>query len=161
MAKDTKKEKHLTGPRVLLSNRKARHTYDLSDNLEVGIELKGSEVKSLREGGGSIAEAWVSPRGDELYVVGMTIPPFSKSGAYIEPSTRERRLLLHKREIEKYAGASSIKGMTIVPTKVYLNERGKVKLEIALGRGRNQGDKRSAIRERDVKRELEREYKIK
>lgn len=161
MAKETTRKEHEKGPRVLLHNRKARHLYDLSEAIEAGIELKGSEVKSLREGGGSIAESWVGVRGGELYVMGMTIPPFSKAGAWNEPQTRERRLLLHKREIAKYAGASTVKGMTIVPTKVYLNARGKVKVEIALGRGRSQGDKRAAIRERDVKRELEREYKLK
>lgn len=154
-------DKPQSGPRNLITNRKARHLYELVDKIEAGIELRGSEVKSLREGGGSIAEAYVEPRSSQLFVTGMTIPPYSNTAvAFSEPQTRDRRLLLHRREIDRLTGAVAQKGMTIVPLRVYLNERGLVKVEIALARGKSSIDKRQDIKERDVRRELEREYKF-
>lgn len=145
----------------LVVNRRARHLYEVLDTWEAGIELKGSEVKSLREGGGSIVEAYIIPRGGELYITGMLIPPYSKAAeACSVGATRDRRLLLHKREIEKMSGAVSMKGMTIVPLKLYLNERGLVKLKVGLAKGRSTHDKRDAIKERESKRELAREFKI-
>jgi len=145
----------------LVANRRARHLYEITDTWEAGIELKGSEVKSLREGGGSIVESYIIPRNGELYVTGMLIPPYSKSAdACSVGATRDRRLLMHKREIEKISGAVSAKGMTIVPLKLYLNDRGLVKLKVGLAKGKSAHDKRDTIKERDAKRELAREYKL-
>lgn len=160
MAKQAK-SKLKTGAQDLVVNRRARHLYEVSETHEAGVELKGSEVKSLREGGGSIVEAYVVPRGGEMYVTGMLIPPYSKAGvANTTAAARDRRLLLHKREIAKLTGAVSAKGMTIVPLKLYLNERGLVKMLIGLARGKADRDKRETIKERDAKRELAREFKI-
>jgi SsrA-binding protein len=144
----------------LITNRKARHLYDIIDKFEAGIELRGSEVKSLRENGGSIVEAYVVPIGGEMFITGMTIPPYSQASAWVEASTRDRKLLLHKREIERLAGAVSQKGMTLIPLRVYLTPRGLVKVEIGLGKGKSQIDKRQDIKERDTMRELQREYKV-
>jgi SsrA-binding protein len=155
-----KKGKKDAPSNVLVTNRKARHLYEILDTLEAGIELRGSEVKSLRENGGSIVEAYVEPRGTELFVTGMTIPPYSQASAWTEPTTRPRKLLLHRREIDRLAGQVAQKGMTIVPLRVYLNPRGLVKVEVGLAKGKTHVDKRHDIRERDAKRELAREYKL-
>ncbi|MGF1573420.1 MAG: SsrA-binding protein SmpB [Sumerlaeia bacterium] len=144
----------------LIQNRKARHTYEITDEFEAGLELRGSEVKSLRESGGSIVEAYVTNKGTQMFIVGMTIPPYSHGGLFVEPSTRDRKLLLHRREINTLIGSVSVKGMTIIPLKVYLNEKGLIKIKIGLGKGKALYDKRADIKERTVKRELEREYKI-
>ncbi len=159
MAKKQDKSEQRAG-KILVQNRKANHLYHIIERIEAGIELKGSEVKSLRDGGGSIAEAYIVPKGEEIYVVGMTIPPYTKAAAFTEPSTRDRKLLLHRKEIDRLAGSVTQKGMTIVPLKVYLSERGLVKIEVGLARGKDAIDKRHDIKERDLKRELAREYKV-
>lgn len=146
--------------RDLIQNRKARHSYEIMDEYEAGMELRGSEVKSLRASGGSIVEAYITNKGTQMFIIGMTIPPYSHGGLYVEPSTRERRLLLHRREINSLINAVGVKGMTIIPLKVYLNEKGLVKMKIGLGKGKATYDKRQDIKERTEKRELEREYKI-
>lgn len=146
---------------ILVQNRKARHLYDIIESFEAGIELKGCEVKSLRDGKGSVAEAYIIPRNGELWVTGMHITPYEKVGAaFQENPVRERRLLLHRREIHQLIGGVSAKGMTIVPLSVYLNERGLVKMKIGLARGKAAHDKRQDIRERDTARELAREYRL-
>jgi SsrA-binding protein len=160
MAKNQKTEEKADRSRILLQNRKARHLYEITETLEAGMELKGSEVKSLRAGTGSIQEAYIIPKGTQMFITGMTIPPYEKAAAYAEPSVRERRLLLHRKEIDQMAGAVSAKGMTIVPLKVYLNDKGLVKMQIGLAKGKNTVDKRHDIRERDLKRDMEREYKV-
>lgn len=144
----------------LIVNRRARHSYEISDEYEAGLELRGSEVKSLRESGGSIVEAYITNKGTQMFIVGMTIPPYSHGGLFVEPSVRDRKLLLHRREINSLIGAVGLKGMTIIPLKVYLNEKGLVKMRIGLGKGKALYDKREDIKERTIKRELEREYKI-
>lgn len=155
-----KKKEFKSGAQTLVQNRKARHLYEIVEKIEAGIELRGSEVKSLREGGGSIQEAYVVPRGNELYLTGMTIPPYAAATSWPEDPARDRRLLLHSREIERLAGSVTQKGMTIVPLRVYLNTKGLVKVEIGLARGKSKVDKRHDLRERDAQRELQREYKI-
>lgn len=144
----------------LIVNRKARYLYEILETFEAGMELKGCEVKSLRESGGSIQEAYVTDKRNELYIISMTIPPYSKAGVLTEPSTRDRKLLLHRKEIEKLIGAVSLKGMTIIPLRVYLNEKGLVKMKIGLAKGKDAHDKRNTIKERTEKREMEREYKV-
>ncbi len=161
MAKNQKTEQKADRNRILLQNRKARHLYEISETLEVGMELKGSEVKSLRASAGSIQEAYVIPKGSQMFIQGMTIQPYEKAAAYSEPSARERRLLLHRKEIDDLTGAVSAKGMTIVPLKVYLNEKGIVKMQIGLARGKNTVDKRHDIKERDMKRDMERDHRVK
>ncbi len=153
-------EKNANQPKDLLRNRRARHSYHILETLEAGIELKGSEVKSLRDGGGSIVEAWVTPMNNQMFIKGMTIPPYSKASAWIEASTRDRKLLIHRREIDRLSGAVSQKGLTLIPLRVYLTEKGLIKVEIALGKGKDARDKRDDIKERDLKRELAREYKV-
>ncbi len=153
-------EKPANQPRDLLRNRRARHSYHIIEAVEAGLELKGSEVKSLRDGGGSIVEAWVVPLGTQMFIRGMTIPPYSKASAWTEPSTRDRKLLLHRREIDRLAGAVSQKGLALIPLRVYLTEKGLIKIEIALGKGKDTRDKRADIKERDTRRELAREFKV-
>ncbi|MCB2155028.1 SsrA-binding protein SmpB [bacterium] len=146
--------------RVVVQNKKARHLFEITDRIEAGIVLAGSEVKSLREGKGSVAEAYIVPRGNEMWLVGMHITPYEKASAWVEPAVRDRKLLLHRREIDRLAGAVSQKGMTLVPLKVYFSDRGHVKIEIGLARGKKAPDKRQDLKERQIKRELEREYKV-
>lgn len=145
--------------RDLIQNHRARHNYEITDEYEAGIELRGSEVKSLRESGGSIAEAYVTNKGSQMFIIGMTIPPYSH-GLHDEAGSRERRLLLHRRQIDALINAASVKGMAIVPLRVYLNGGGLVKVAIGLGKGKATYDKRQAIKERTELRELAREYKI-
>jgi SsrA-binding protein len=159
MAKNSQNAKSPVA-RDLIKNRQARHLYEVIEKFEAGIELKGSEVKALREGGGSIKEAYVQPKGEELFICGMMIPPYSNGSAFQEPSTRDRRLLLHRREIDKLRGSVTAKGMTIVPLRLYVNDRSLIKIEVALCRGKAAHDKRADIKERTMKRELEREYKV-
>jgi SsrA-binding protein len=160
MAKNQKTEEKADRSRILLQNRKARHLFEITETLEVGMELRGSEVKSLRASMGSIQEAYVIAKGTQMFITGMTIQPYEKAAAFAEPAVRERRLLLHRKEIDQMAGAVSAKGMTIVPLKVYLNEKGLVKMQIGLAKGKNTIDKRHDIKERDLKRDLERDYKV-
>jgi len=157
MAKD--KQQMVRGAAMIAQNKKARFSYEIVDKYEAGIELKGSEVKALREGGGSIAEAYVVSQANQLYIRGMMIPPYTHAAAYQEDPTRDRRLLLKRLEIDRLTGQVAQKGMTLIPLKVYFNERGFVKVEVALGKGKTSVDKRHTIKERDVKREMDREMK--
>jgi SsrA-binding protein len=145
---------------TLVQNRKARHFYEIVETLEAGIALRGCEVKSLRAGYGSVAEAYIVPRGEEMYITGMHITPYEKTEASGINPTRERKLLMHRRQIDKLRGQVSQKGMTLVPLKLYLNDKGLVKVEVGLARGKNVADKRQDIKERTVKRELQRDYKL-
>lgn len=155
------KKKKLIGDETVAMNRRARHDYEISDSIEAGLVLTGTEVKSLRDGGAQIAEAYASveagPRkSPEVWVHGMYIPPY-KAGTYnnVEPR-RKRKLLLHRNQINKLIGQSAQKGYTLVPLKLYFT-RGRAKLEIGVAKGRQKHDKRRAIAEREVKRDMERE----
>ncbi|MDX2177834.1 MAG: SsrA-binding protein SmpB [Candidatus Sumerlaeia bacterium] len=156
-----KKPTPRAGNRQIAANRRARFEYEILEKFEAGIELVGPEVKSLRNGGGSITESYVIPIRGSLFIQGFHVRPY-ENGGYSNPSdpTRERRLLLQRREINKLIGAVSVKGMTIVPLRLYFNERGWAKVEIGLARGKQLHDKREAIKERETKRELAREYKL-
>lgn len=138
--------------RVVATNRKALHDYEVLDRIEAGISLRGTEVKSIREGGLSFRDSFVEFRRGELFLVGCRIAPYTHGNVMNHPEDRDRKLLLHKREILKFGGKATEKGLTIVPLKAYF-KRGRVKLEIGLGRGRRAHDKREAIRRRDLERE--------
>lgn len=142
----------------MLTNRRARHDYDLLEKVEAGIVLTGSEVKSLRRGGGSIAEAYARFRGGEAYLEGATIPIYEEASYNNHVIDRSRKLLLHRREIDTLRAAVERRGLTVVPLRLYF-KGGRAKLELALARGRKVFDKRRAAAERDAKREIERAMK--
>lgn len=146
------------GEKTIATNRRARFEYHLSDNVEAGLVLTGSEVKSLRAGTVSINEAYAMIRGNEAWLVGATIEPYPQAGMRNHDRLRDRKLLLHKREIDKLRGRVEQKGFTVVPVRLYF-KNGKVKIELALGRGKDVADKREAVKRRDAKREIERALK--
>lgn len=139
--------------KTVAENRRARFDYAIEDVFEAGIALKGTEVKSLRFGEGSIAESYAEVNGDEVWLVNSNIPEFSHGNRYNHEPRRPRKLLLHAREIAKLHGAVARQGMTLVPLSVYFNGRGRAKVELALARGKKAHDKRDTIKERDWKRE--------
>ncbi len=141
--------------RIAAENRKARHNYFIEENLEAGIMLEGSEVKSLREGRANIAESYAAVEGGELWLINSYIPPFSqaKSAAFGHEERRRRKLLVRARELARLAQASQREGMTIVPLKLYFNERGIAKLELGIARGKKMADKRETEKQRDWARE--------
>ncbi|MFA5987028.1 MAG: SsrA-binding protein SmpB [Candidatus Paceibacterota bacterium] len=144
---------------MLVSNKKAFHKYSITDKYEAGIDLLGTEVKSLRNGGGSLEGAYVSTRSGEALLVGANISayqPANVSGDY-EP-TRTRRLLLTKKEINKLSGLESQKGLTVVPLNVY-DKNGKIKVEIGVARGKKEFDKRDVLKKRSSDRDIDREIK--
>ncbi len=139
----------------MLTNRRARFDYDLLEKVEAGLVLTGSEVKSLRRGGGSIAEAYARFRDGEAFIEGATIPIYEEASYNNHTIDRSRKLLLHRREIEALRIAVERRGLTVVPLRLYFKD-GRAKVELALGRGRKRHDKRQAIAERDAKREMDR-----
>jgi SsrA-binding protein len=147
-----------TGRKVIASNRKARHDYTVIDTYEAGIVLTGTEVKSLREGRVTLAHAYADVRGNEVWLLGAEIAVYDQGNIANHDPTRERKLLLHRREIATLVGKVREKGQTLVPTRLYFKD-GKVKIEIALGRGKEKGDKRRDITERDAKRQMDRALK--
>lgn len=142
-----------------VKNRRAFHDYEIMDKLEVGIVLSGSEVKSLREGRVSMREAYVQFENGQAFLVGMAIAEYTNRGYSDHHTHRPKKLLMHKREIDRWAHKAFEKTLTVVPLRVYFNQRGYAKVEIALARGKRQYDKRHAIAERDSKRELARAKK--
>lgn len=147
-----KKEKKgwISSAQVVADNRKARFDYELLDTFEAGIMLTGTEVKSLRLGQCSIKETYVGPKGGEIWLFNANIPEYQQAGAHLQHApARPRKLLLHKREVNRLLGAVSREGMTIVATKLYFNDKGKVKIEIALAKGKKLHDKREAEKARD------------
>ncbi|MCB1783249.1 MAG: SsrA-binding protein SmpB [Alphaproteobacteria bacterium] len=135
---------------VVGDNRKARFDYELIETFEAGIMLRGTEVKSLRLGQCSIKESYVGPKAGEIWLFNANIPEYQQAGAHLqhEPA-RPRKLLLHKREVNRLLGAVSREGMTMVATKLYFNDKGKVKIEIALAKGKKLHDKRETEKARD------------
>jgi SsrA-binding protein len=142
--------------KIVVENRRARHSYAIEDTYEAGLALRGTEVKSLREGKGQIAEAYGAVRDGEVFIHGMHISPYSGASTHevVDP-VRVRKLLLHRKEIEKLSKASLQQGMTIVPLRIYFSH-GLAKIEIGVARGKRQVDKRHDIAERDAKRQMER-----
>lgn len=142
--------------KTVAENRRARYDYHIEDTLEAGIALTGTEVKSLRFGEGSIAESYAEVRGDEAWLVNSNVPEFSHGNRYNHEPKRPRKLLLHRREVDRLRGAIERKGMTLVPLSIYFNSRGRAKVELALAKGKNAADKRQTIKDRDWKREQSR-----
>ncbi len=138
---------------LVADNRRARFDYEVLDTLEAGIVLTGTEVKSLRIGKAQIAEAYVSPENGELWLINAHIPEYLKANRFNHEERRPRKLLVAKKELARLSHDVARKGNTIVPLKLYFNERGKAKLLIGLARGKNVADKRETERERDWNRE--------
>jgi SsrA-binding protein len=139
--------------KVVAENRRARYDYFVEERFEAGIELKGTEVKALRTGEGSIAESYALVEGEEVFLINSSIPQYGNRGYADHEPRRRRRLLMRGREIAKLHGAINRKGLTLIPLSVYFNSRGRAKVELALARGKQVHDKRATIKERDWKRE--------
>ena len=148
------------GTRLIANNKKAYHDYFIDETYEAGIELAGTEGKSLRQGNCSIKESYVSIDKGQVYINKMHINPYEKGNIFNKDPLRKRKLLLHKYEINKLIGRTKEKGYTIVPLKVYFNGS-LVKVEIGLARGKKLYDKREDIAKKDQKREAERDFKVK
>ena len=148
------------GLKVVATNRKAKHEYFILDTYEAGIVLKGSEIKSIRAGHISLAQAYVSTDGQEAWLMNAHIAPYSEASRFNHDPLRSRKLLLHRSEIRKLHEKVRQKGATIIPLRVYLKD-GMAKVEIALAKGKKHYDKRAEIAERDAQRELDRRYKQK
>ena len=147
--------------KVVADNRKARFNYAIGDTFEAGIVLTGSEVKSLRAGKATIAESYADVRGGELWLINSNIPEYLQASRFNHAPKRARKLLLQKREINRLVGAVEREGMTIVPLKLYFNEKGRAKVEIALARGKKLHDKRETLRKRSWERERGRLMRMK
>lgn len=145
----------MDGIKIIARNRKARFEYDLGETFEAGIELLGTEIKSIRAGQVSLSEAYVRTNGRQAWLVSAHIAPYDQASVFNHDPERERRLLLHKKEIKTLWDGVRIKGMTIVPTILYLRD-GLAKVEIALAKGKRRYDKRQAIKERDMARDVDR-----
>ncbi|MEQ8745674.1 SsrA-binding protein SmpB [Pyruvatibacter sp.] len=139
--------------KIAAENRKARHAYEIGDTLETGIALQGTEVKALRSGKGNIGESYASIENGELYLINSYIPAYEAASRFNHAPRRPRKLLVHARELSKLFNAVQRDGMTLVPLKVYFNERGRAKLELAVARGRKAHDKRQADKKRDWQRD--------
>ena len=150
----TKKQRKL-----IANNKKARHDYFIEETYEAGIALTGTEIKSARLGKVSIKESYARIEKEEVIVYGMNISPYEQGNRFNVDPLRPRKLLLHKREIRKLIGATKLKGLTLIPLTMYINEAGMAKLEIALARGKKNYDKRDAIAKRDASRNMERAMK--
>jgi len=146
------------GIKPIANNRKAFHDFFIEDKFEAGIELKGTEVKSLRAGRANLKESYCVVKGEEVYVVGLHISPYEQGNIHNVDPDRERKLLLHKREIRTLIGKTREKGYTLVPTKMYFRNR-RAKLEFGLAKGKKLFDKRRAMADKDAKREMERGFK--
>jgi SsrA-binding protein len=142
-----------TPNRVVADNRKARFNYEILDTLEAGIALTGTEVKSLRQGKATIGEAYAGPSGNELFLFNAYIPEYLQANRFNHETRRPRRLLLHKRQIDKFIGATQREGFTVIPLKIYFNEKGRAKVELGLGRGKQLHDKRQSEKKKDWERE--------
>lgn len=141
---------------IVAQNRRARHDYAIEETFEAGIVLFGTEVKSLRQGHASIVEAYAEATGHDIYLVNAHIPEYEAARHFGHEPKRPRKLLLHRREIEKLTGAVRRKGMTLVPLAIYFNRRGIAKVRLALAQGKRTVDKRAAVKEREWKRQKER-----
>ncbi len=144
--------------KTVATNRKARHEYFIEDTYEAGIVLKGTEIKSVRAGRVSLQEGYVQPRGDELWLMDVHIATYERAGHWAPDPKRSRKLLLHRREIDRIIRNTQERGYTIVPLRMYLKGK-RAKLEIGIARGKRKYDKRAAIAQRDANRRIRREWK--
>jgi len=145
--------------KVIAKNKKAFFNYEILETHEAGISLLGSEVKSIREGRISLKESYAEIKEGETYLINCSISPYEAANIFNHDIRRERKLLLHRREIKRLTGKIKEKGLTLIPTKVLINDRGKIKVEISLARGKKEYQKREVIRERDREREMKAELK--
>ena len=148
----------MKGEKLIADNRRARHDYHLGDRVEAGVMLTGTEVKALREGKTQLTRAYAEVNENEAWLVGVHIPEYLQGNRANHDPDRPRKLLLHRREIDRLYAQVREKGVTLVPTRMYFKD-GRVKVEIAVGRGKELHDKRRTIADRDAKRQLEREIK--
>lgn len=151
----------MTRQRDLVKNKKAKHDFHIEETFEAGIALEGTEVKSLRSGKASLRDSYARVENDELYLYDMHISPYEKGNRFNHDPKRPRKLLMHKREIMRLYGYVREKGYTLVPLRVYLNEKGLIKVELALARGKRIYDKRREIAKRDAERQMEKALKEK
>ena len=156
MAKTTKKTK---AKKPTLQNRKARFRFEFLETIECGIVLRGTEVKSIRTGGGSLEEAFAHLQGAEIWLRGFHIPPYEHGSVRNHEPLRPKKLLLHKREVLKLKPKLIQQGLTLIPANLYFNDRGIAKLTLALARGKTHSDKRQDLKKRDDKREMDRAMK--
>jgi SsrA-binding protein len=144
-----------TDRRLITENRRARHAYHILERVEAGIALTGTEVKSLRDGGGNLREAYAVLRDGEVFLVGANIAPYKQGNIQNHDPVRDRKLLLHRREIDRLGSRVAERGMTLVPLALYFSN-GRVKLEMGLAKGKEGVDKRRALADRDARRQIER-----
>lgn len=145
--------------KIISTNKKAYFNYEIIETYEAGISLMGSEVKSIREGRISLKESYAEIKDGEVFLVNCNISPYEPANRFSHQPRRERKLLLHRREIKRLIGKILEKGLTLVPTKILINDKGKVKIEISLAKGKRAYQKRELIKERDREREMRAEMK--
>jgi SsrA-binding protein len=155
MAKNGKKDNAGDGTVNVCRNRRATHDYEIHDRIECGLVLVGTEVKSLREGHASLEDAFARIDGGEVWLVGAEIPEYAFGNRLNHKPKRPRKLLLHRREIDKFAGKASEKGFTLVPLRMYFKD-GRAKVELAIARGKQAHDKRESLKKADARREIDR-----
>ena len=139
--------------KLIAENRRARYDYFLESTFEAGLVLRGTEVKALREGRANIAESYAATEGEEIVLINAHIPEYGPANRFNHEPRRPRKLLLHRKEMDKLLGAVRREGRTLIPTKLYFNDKGMVKLELALAKGKKNYDKREATADRDWKRQ--------
>ena len=154
------KTKRKAAPGDVATNRQASHRFHLLDKWEAGMVLTGTEVKSLREGKTQIKDGYASINDGEVWLYNVHIPPYGPATRENHEPERPRKLLMHRREIERLVGKTREKGLTLVPTRIYFRDGVRAKVEIALARGKDQADKRASIKDREMKREMERAIRI-
>ena len=145
--------------KIVAFNRSAYHNYEIAESLEAGIVLLGSEVKSVREGRVSLKDSYGEVKGAEVFLVNSHISPYEPANRFNHDPLRQRKLLLHRQEIKRLIGKIKEKGFTLIPTKMMLTEKGKIKVEISLAKGKRAYQKKRAIKERELKREVQAELK--
>jgi SsrA-binding protein len=155
MARDRNKDKDEEGIKLICRNKRAFHEYNVFERLECGIVLTGTEVKSLREGSSSLEDAYAKVENGEVWLLGSDIPEYSMAHRLNHKPKRPRKLLLHRREIAKFAGKASERGFTLVPLRMYFKQ-GRAKVELAVARGKQLHDKRQALKTADAKRDIRR-----
>lgn len=144
-----------SGKKIVANNKKARHDYFIEETYETGIVLTGTEIKSVRQGKVNIKESYAKIENGEMILYGMHISPYDHGNRFNVDPLRPRKLLLHKREIKKLIGYTTLKGMTVVPLRMYINGDGRAKVELAVARGKKDYDKRNAIAKRDADRRMQ------
>ena len=145
--------------KLINTNKKATFEYFIIETFEAGIQLVGTEVKAIRDKTCQIAESYIQVKGNEMYILNMNIPEYTYGNLFNHEPTRTRKLLIHKKEILKMSLRVKKEGMTIIPLKIYFNDANKVKLEIALAKGKHTQDKRASMKEKDIKRDILKNHK--